>query len=397
MVTYICNECNKIFKQKGHYNDHLNNKNPCKKENTIEHLIDKKVEEILTQKLNIHKIENPLLHENSKAMSEIKTDTLHLVNWDATKFIKSLPAESIQCVICDPPFGLGEDTFDKHYARNTKTIIKGYETAPEGAKEYEGWAASWIHELPRVMKKDGTVYIVCAWNHVCDIELAIRSAPAPGLAVLNHIIWKYNFGVHTKNKFVSSHYHILRCGLAKKVPVFYTNAFFNETERTADGKHSAQYTDMEDVWIIPKEYQQGETKNVNKLPDALVRKMMGYSSKPGDVVADFFLGNFTTAYVARTDGRKFWGCELNENSYKAHAEKVQDVAFPDESTIQHVKPSTKPVNAGKRLTEIDKKKIVERYIELHKDKTKKDSMLILEKEFSRGHFSLVNILKAAGH
>jgi hypothetical protein len=125
--------------------------------------------------------------------------------------------------------------------------------------------------------------------------------------------------------------------------------------------------------------------------------MMGYSSKPGDVVADFFLGNFTTAYVARTDGRKFWGCELNENSFKAHAEKVQDIDFPDESTIQHVKPSTKPVNAGKRLTDTDKKKIVERYIELHKDKTKKDSMAILEKEFSRGHFSLVNILKAAGH
>jgi site-specific DNA-methyltransferase (adenine-specific) len=318
------------------------------------------------------------------------TDTLHLANADAATFIKTLPAASIQCIICDPPFGLGEDTFDKHYARNDAHVIAGYKTAPEDAKSYEAWAATWIHEIPRVLKPDGTLYIVCAWNHVCDIELAIRSSP--GLTVVNHIIWKYNFGVYTQKKFVSSHYHILRCAVGKATPAFYSRAFFNETDRTADN-HSAQYTDMEDVWIIPKEFAQGEKKNVNKLPDALVRKLILYATKPGDCVADFFLGNFTTAYVARAAGRRFVGCELNPQTYAAHADRVATVVAAADN---QEKPSSKPANAGKRITDDERAKILARYDILHKDRTKKDSMAILETEFQRGHFSLVNLLKAAG-
>lgn len=325
-------------------------------------------------------------------MSEIKNETLHLANSDAVAFIKSLSDKSIQCIICDPPFGLGEDTFDKHYARDTTKIVEGYQTAPKDDKSYEAWVKTWIHEIPRVLRDDGTLYIVCAWNHVCDIELAIRSAPSQGLSVVNHIIWKYNFGVYTQKKFVSSHYHILRCSIRKKTPAFYSRAYYNETDKTADG-HNLQYTDMEDVWTIPKEYAHGEKKNVNKLPDALVKKMILYSTKPGDTVADFFLGNFTTAYVARKEGRRFVGCEINPHIYKEHADKINAIEFLS-GTVE--KSSTRPKNAGKRLTEEDKTRIVAKYDELHKNKTKKDCLIVLQEEFDRGHFSLINILKAAG-
>ncbi len=202
---------------------------------------------------------------------EIETETLRLYHGDAVTFIKTIPDASIQCIICDPPFGLGEDPFDKHYARDLGNILEGYQTAPQDSKLYEEWAKLWIHEIPRILKPDGTLYIVCAWNHVCDIELAIRSAPSPFLTVVNHIIWKYNFGVYTQKKFVSSHYHILRCAVGNNTPAFYNRAFFSETDKTLDG-HNAQYSDMEDVWIIPKEFSHGTIKNVNKLPDALVRK-----------------------------------------------------------------------------------------------------------------------------
>jgi len=394
MSNYLCEICdNSIYKQKSHYDTHLKSKkhlknleNPSITKNTIE-TIAEKVSELIKEK---EKIADTIINI---AKDEIKNDTLHLSNLDAYSFIKSLPDKSIQCIICDPPFGLGEDTFDKHYARNKEHVIEGYQTAPQDAKSYETWAKLWIHEIPRVLKSEGTLYIVCAWNHLCDIELAIRSAPLPNLTVLNHIIWKYNFGVYTQKKFVTSHYHILRCGIGKYTPTFYSRAFYNETDKTENG-HNAQYTDMEDVWYIKKEFAQGETKNVNKLPDELVRKMIFYSTKPGDTVADFFLGNFTSAYIARKYGRKFVGCDINENSYKLHCKKVNDIPFP--TNVQHEKASTKPDNAGKRLTEKDREIILKRYDELHKEKTKRDSMLVLEKEFGRGHFSLVNLLKAAG-
>jgi DNA (cytosine-5)-methyltransferase 1 len=47
MVNYSCSNCQKIFKQKGHYEFHINRKTPCKKDNTIERLVEEKVKEAL--------------------------------------------------------------------------------------------------------------------------------------------------------------------------------------------------------------------------------------------------------------------------------------------------------------------------------------------------------------
>jgi adenine-specific DNA-methyltransferase len=49
MVKYSCETCQKTFAQKGHLEDHQNRKRPCKKENTIEALIEKKVQEALSK------------------------------------------------------------------------------------------------------------------------------------------------------------------------------------------------------------------------------------------------------------------------------------------------------------------------------------------------------------
>ena len=49
MVKYSCETCQKIFTQKGHLEDHQNRKRPCKKDNTIEALVEQKVKEALSK------------------------------------------------------------------------------------------------------------------------------------------------------------------------------------------------------------------------------------------------------------------------------------------------------------------------------------------------------------
>jgi len=48
MVNYACDNCQKVFTQKGHLDKHKERKRPCKKNNTIEALIEKKVQEALS-------------------------------------------------------------------------------------------------------------------------------------------------------------------------------------------------------------------------------------------------------------------------------------------------------------------------------------------------------------
>ncbi len=49
MVTYTCDTCDKVFMQKGHYNSHKARKRPCKKNDLIEKLVEKKVQEALAK------------------------------------------------------------------------------------------------------------------------------------------------------------------------------------------------------------------------------------------------------------------------------------------------------------------------------------------------------------
>ena len=49
MVKYSCETCQKVFTQKGHYDSHNNRKRSCKKDNTIEELIERKVKEVLSK------------------------------------------------------------------------------------------------------------------------------------------------------------------------------------------------------------------------------------------------------------------------------------------------------------------------------------------------------------
>lgn len=49
MVSYTCETCDKVFKQKGHYDSHKARKRPCEKDNRIEKLVEKKVQEALAK------------------------------------------------------------------------------------------------------------------------------------------------------------------------------------------------------------------------------------------------------------------------------------------------------------------------------------------------------------
>jgi hypothetical protein len=49
MVKYSCKNCQKTFTQKGHFEKHMSRKRPCKKDNTIEVLVEQKVKEVLSK------------------------------------------------------------------------------------------------------------------------------------------------------------------------------------------------------------------------------------------------------------------------------------------------------------------------------------------------------------
>ena len=216
---------------------------------------------------------------------------------------KRIESNSIDLIINDPPFGIGDDDIGTRYARCEDNVIEGYVEVPRS--KYEEFSYEFMVEVERTLRPGGSAYIFSGFQNLRHI---LNGSSKVGLEERNHIIWKYDFGLNTTKRFVSCHYHLL---YFIKPPL--SKVTFNEF--MSDGEPS-EYNDREDVWSINREYKSPKTiKNQNELPPKLVEKIIKYSSNTGDKVMDMFLGGFTTARVGLELGREPLGFEVNNKSF----------------------------------------------------------------------------------
>jgi len=222
---------------------------------------------------------------------------------------KHILSNKIDLIITDPPYGIKGDELHKHYNRDESNVVEGYIEVP--LEKYEKFSIDWIKEAERILKPGGTIYIISGYS---NLRYILNALAKTNLKEVNHIIWKYNFGVYTTRKFVSSHYHILYYVKPTLRHTFNLYCRFDAEERTERG-NSANYCDREDVWIINREYKPGKIKNKNELPVKLLEKLIKYSSNVNDTICDLFLGGFSTAKVALLLNRNCIGFELNKIVY----------------------------------------------------------------------------------
>ena len=228
--------------------------------------------------------------------------------------------DSIDLIFTDPPYGIKGDELDVHYHRDESKVVPGYVDVP--LSEYAKFSRDWISECERVLRPGGSMYIVSGYTNLHHILNALH---ATGLEEINHIIAKYSFGVSTKNKFVSSHYHVLFWSKPDKGSQKRT---FNSNYKYTDQKDS--YHDRLSVQDMPRDYKPGQVKNKNQLSEDFIEKFVMYSSNRGDTVLDCFGGGLTTGRTALRWGRNFVGFELNPHAYAAFVPTLAEVEeLPD--------------------------------------------------------------------
>jgi site-specific DNA-methyltransferase (adenine-specific) len=238
-------------------------------------------------------------------------EAVRIYNMDCVEGAKQYIFDSsVDLLIADPPFAIGEENFTSFYNRSKEHVIPGYVPAPE---DYFHFSVGWMIQAYRVLKEHGSMYVVSGWTNGHLVQTALLKI---GFVLINEIIWQYNFPVFTQNKYNSAHYRIYYCKKSKKSkPTFNKNCRFTADEKDQHGR-SIQYHDMSSVWYTKKEFHRGRKKNINKLPDELVRKMVAYSSYEHDLIADFFLGSGTTAIQAQNMARRVIGFEKNPDAFR---------------------------------------------------------------------------------
>lgn len=94
-----------------------------------------------------------------------------LVNADSLSFIKTLPDNSIDLIVTDPPyFRVKSCSWDRQW---------------DSEADYLAWLDEFLAEFWRVLKPAGSLYLFCGSRLASDTELLVRQR----MNVLNHIIW----------------------------------------------------------------------------------------------------------------------------------------------------------------------------------------------------------------
>ncbi len=216
-----------------------------------------------------------------KHFKKIEINKIH--NGNCIQLMNDLPENSIDLIVTDPPFAIDFKSNRLNYNRKSENVLGGYNEIVK--KDYPKFSKDWISQAFKVLKPNGSMYVFSGWTNLKDILNALDES---GFTTINHLIWKYQFGVYCSKKWVTSHYHIL---YVVKNPKKWT---FNKQD---------QYP--EDVLTINREYWTGKIKTPTKLPTELLKKLILYSSNEGDIVMDCFSGSGQTAVVSKMLKRNF--------------------------------------------------------------------------------------------
>jgi len=244
-----------------------------------------------------------------------------IYNQDCIDGMKTIPDGKIDLVVTDPPFAINFKAKKANYNRTASRVLSGYNEITK--ENYYEFTLNWMSQCFRILKESGGMYVFSGWNNLADILNAIEEI---GFITVNHIIWKYQFGVVTNRKFVTSHYHCLYICKNDKKRKFFPYERFGKEEKNNQGR-SLHYKDKEDVWEIKREYWTGDEKTPTKLPAEIIKKILQYSSEEGDLVFDPFLGSGQTAVVSKLLKRNYMGFEIVKEYFDFISKRLKSNSY----------------------------------------------------------------------
>lgn len=242
---------------------------------------------------------------------------------DNLQVLKTLPSESVDLIYIDPPFNTGKE--QRYTALRTVRSESGdrvgfggrrYQTLTLGSRsfvdifdDYLAFLEPRLQEAYRVLAPHGSLYFHIDYRevHYCKVLL---DAIFGRECFLNEIIWAYDYGGRPRRKWPPKHDNIL---LYVKDPKRY---IFNADEidripYMAPGLVGAEKAQRgklpTDVWwhtIVPTTSKERVGYPTQK-PLGILRRILRASSRPGDLVLDFFAGSGTTGVAALELGRRF--------------------------------------------------------------------------------------------
>ncbi len=234
-----------------------------------------------------------------------------LYNEDCIRSMKRLANGSIDLILTDPPYNLGN--FMKGRDTNLKNMRDNFfGDAGWDDLSFEDWEKSmdnFFEESVRVLKKGGAMIVFMA---IIKVESIIKIAERHGLYYKTTGIWhKLNPMPRNMNlHFVNSTEAWIYFTYKKR-----TGTFNN------DGKVLHDFIETGVAANGERKFGKHPTQKPVQLMEFFVKVL----TNEGETVLDPFMGSGSVGVAAKKNNRNFIGVEINENYFQIATRRIQEV------------------------------------------------------------------------
>lgn len=245
---------------------------------------------------------NGIAHSSTRATIPISARTIHQIAVaDCLDTLRRIPTESVQLVVCDPPYNINVASWDDMH-------------------DYVDWAGLWLNEVQRVLAPTGNFVLFGGLQYQGEagsgdlLSLISWMRKYSKMLLANLIVWNYPNGMGAQRFFANRHEEIV--WFAKSSKYYFdldavrqkldpgTLATYKKDKRL-NPENLEKGINPTNVWRIPR--LNGNSKervgHPTQKPKELISRIVRSMSYEGSTVVDFFAGSGVTTRVAIEEGR----------------------------------------------------------------------------------------------
>lgn len=215
-----------------------------------------------------------------------KEQQIRLIYDDCMEVMKSIPNESIDLIVTDPPYLIN---YKSHWC---------YSKVITGDNDYDLIEKS-IHEMYRVLKNNAAAYVFCSPK---KIDYFMRCCYNAGFTIKNSIVW-------VKNNWTSGD---LKGAYGQQYEII---LLLNKGRRCFNGKR------LSDVWFFDRVAFQHQF-HPNEKPVKLLEQCILKHSDEGNIILDPFMGSGSTGIACIRTGRRFLGIEKDMDYFLIAKQRI---------------------------------------------------------------------------
>jgi site-specific DNA-methyltransferase (adenine-specific) len=224
---------------------------------------------------------------------------------NSVNIMNSLPENSIDCVICDPPYKTtkrgNSDNYGGFFKKESAMNGNGGFNCNETPIEY------FLKPLFRIMKDGSHGYIMINDVNLINYHLKIEEV---GFSIFKTLIWKKN-NVVANTYYMNQHEYIIffRKGSAKII---------NNCSSKSVLEYNNPYNKV----------------HPSQKPVSLLTRLVTNSSNENDTILDFAMGYGSTGIASYNNKRKFIGIDIDEYWFSKAKDRITERIEEDQRQLK---------------------------------------------------------------